>query len=154
MMFSTLFPNGIGHYAFGGALIGLGVALLYATTGRPGGVSTFFSSSWSWLLRTPFFRQASLVDSRRWRLIYALGLLLGGAVYVLAGLPVEASHIPAWKLLLGGLLIGFGARLGGGCTSGHGICGMASLSLPSLVMVLTFLGTGIVTASLLKWLGV
>lgn len=150
----SLFPHGIAHYALGGALLGLGVALLYVTTGRPGGVSTFFSSSWSWLLRTPFFRQASFLDSRNWRLIYALGLLLGGALYLLAGLPVEASHIPAWKLALGGLLVGFGARLGGGCTSGHGICGMASLSAGSLVMVMAFLGAGMATASLLKWLGV
>ena len=153
-MLSALFPLGITHYALGGALMGLGVALLYVTTGRPGGVSTFFSSSWSWLLKTPFFRQASLVDSRRWRLIYTLGLVLGGGLYVLVGLPVEASHIPAWKLAFGGLLIGFGARLGGGCTSGHGICGMASLSPGSFLMVVTFLGMGIVTASLFKWLGV
>lgn len=152
-VFPSLFPNGIAPYAIGGTLMGLGVALLYVTTGRPGGVSTFFSSSWSWLLRTPFFSQASLRDSRNWRLVYTLGLLLGGALYALAGLPLEASHIPAWKLAVGGVLIGFGARLGGGCTSGHGICGMASLSGGSLVMVVTFLGTGIVAASLLKWLG-
>ena len=151
-MLSNLFPTGIAPFAIGGSLMGLGVALLYVSTGRPGGVSTFFSSSWSWLLRTAFFRQASLVDSRNWRLVYTLGLILGGALYALLGLPMEASHIPAWKLAVGGLLIGFGARLGGGCTSGHGICGMASLSAGSLVMVVTFLGTGIITAHLLRWL--
>ncbi len=134
--------------------MGLGVALLYVATGRPGGVSTFFSSSWSWLLNTPFFRQAAFLESRRWRVVYALGLLLGGGLYVMLGMSVEASHIPAWKLAIGGLLIGFGARLGGGCTSGHGICGMAALSGGSFLMVITFLGAGIVTASLLKWLGV
>jgi len=152
-MFSSLFPHGVTHYAVGGALMGLGVALLYVTTGRMGGVSTFFSSSWSWLLQTSFFRQASWRDSRRWRLVYALGLVLGGILYALAGLPAEASHMPAWKLAVGGLLIGFGARLGGGCTSGHGICGMAALSLGSFLMVVTFLGTGILTALIVKWLG-
>ena len=151
-MYSTLFPHGIAPFALGGTLMGLGVALLYVSTGRPGGVSTFFSSTWSWLLRAPFFRQVSFVDSRQWRLIYTLGIFLGGALYALLGLPMEASHIPAWKLAVGGLLIGFGARLGGGCTSGHGICGMASLSAGSLVMVVTFLGTGIITAHLVRWL--
>lgn len=145
-MILSFFPNGLERYVIGGLLIGAGVALLFATTGRQGGVSTFFSSSWSWLLRTPFFQQASLRDSRQWRLVYALGLLLGGSLYVLAGQPVEPSHLPLWKLVLGGLLIGFGARLGGGCTSGHGICGMASLSGGSLLMVVTFLSTAIVTA--------
>ena len=89
--------------------MGLGVALLYVVTGRLGGVSTFFSSSWSWLLNTPFFRQAAFLESRRWRVVYALGLLLGGGLYVMLGMSVEASHIPAWKLAIGGLLIGFGA---------------------------------------------
>ncbi len=153
-MIQHFFPNGLERYLIGGLFIGAGVALLYATTGRQGGVSTFFSSSWSWLLKTPFFQQAALRDSRQWRLVYALGLLLGGSLYLLAGLPLEPSHLPLWKLLLGGLLIGFGARLGGGCTSGHGICGMASLSGGSMLMVVTFLGTAIVTAWLLQALGV
>ncbi|HZX32603.1 MAG TPA: YeeE/YedE thiosulfate transporter family protein [Rhodocyclaceae bacterium] len=150
---ASLFPNGVSQYAVGGALIGLGVALLYVTTGRPGGVSTFFSAAWSWLIRMPFFRQESFLESRQWRLVYALGLVLGGALYVALGLPLEASHLPAWKLALGGLFIGFGARLGGGCTSGHGICGMASLSVGSMAMVITFLATGIATAWLVKGLG-
>lgn len=153
-MILSLFPNGLERYLIGGLLIGAGVALLFATTGRQGGVSTFFSSSWSWLLKTPFFQQASLRDSRQWRLVYALGLLLGGGLYVLAGLPVEASHLPLWKLVVGGLLIGFGARLGGGCTSGHGICGMASLSAGSMLIVVTFLSTAIATAWALYALGV
>ena len=153
-MILSLFPNGLERYLIGGLLIGAGVALLFATTGRQGGVSTFFSSSWSWLLNTPFFQQASLRDSRQWRLVYAMGLLLGGSLYVLAGLPVEASHLPLWKLVVGGLLIGFGARLGGGCTSGHGICGMASLSAGSLAMVAIFLSVAIVTAHLISALGV
>lgn len=153
-MIMELFPNGLERYLLGGLFIGAGVALLYATTGRQGGVSTFFSSSWSWLIDNPFFQQATLRDSRQWRLVYALGLLLGGSLYAFAGLPLEISHLPTWKLLIGGLLIGFGARLGGGCTSGHGICGMASLSGGSLLMVITFLSTAIATAWSLHALGV
>lgn len=153
-MFAELFPRGFQPYLIGGVLIGLGISLLYLTTGRPGGISTFYSAFWSWFSRLPFFQQTSLRDTRHWRLIYALGLLLGGTLFVLLGQPVETSQLPAWKLLIGGLLIGFGARLGGGCTSGHGICGMASLSAGSLVMVGLFLGIGIITANLFRWLGV
>lgn len=149
----AFFPNGIAQYLIGGLLIGLGVAMLYVTTGRPGGVSTFFSAAWSWLLERPFFQQKSFLDSRGWRLLYALGLVLGGALYVALGLPVLPSEMPAWKLAVGGVLIGFGARLGGGCTSGHGICGMASLSPGSIAMVGVFLSTAIATAWVLRGLG-
>ena len=149
----AFFPNGIAQYLIGGLLIGLGVAMLYVTTGRPGGVSTFFSAAWSWLLDRPFFQQKSFLDSRGWRLLYALGLVLGGALYVALGLPVLPSEMPAWKLAVGGVLIGFGARLGGGCTSGHGICGMASLSPGSIAMVGVFLSTAIATAWVLRGLG-
>lgn len=153
-MLAHFFPNGFAPYLIGGTLIGLGVALLYLTTGRPGGVSTFFSAAWSWLLKTPFFQQASFRDSRQWRLVYALGLVLGGTLYALLGLPLSPTQLPAWKLALGGVLIGFGARLGGGCTSGHGICGMASLSGGSLTMVITFLSIAIVTAQVLSTWGI
>ena len=147
------FPHGFERYLLGGLLIGSGVALLFITTGRLGGASTFFSAVWSYLLRTPFFQQPVLRDSRSWRLLYALGLLLGGALMLLAGLAQPHTVLPAWKLLLGGLLVGFGARLGGGCTSGHGICGLASLSGGSLAIVITFLGTAIVTAQLFSHWG-
>ena len=150
----AFFPNGIAQYLIGGLLIGFGVALLYVTTGRPGGVSTFFSAAWSWLLDRPFFRQQSFIDSRGWRLLYALGLFIGGVLYVAFGLPILPSAMPASKLAVGGALIGFGARLGGGCTSGHGICGMASLSPGSMIMVGVFLSTAIATAWALRALGV
>lgn len=152
-MFESLFPNGIAHYLFGGLTIGLGVALLFSFTGRQGGASTFFSSSWSWLINTPFFQQAALRETRNWRLVYAAGFVLGGVIYLMLDLPQAASHMPAWKLALGGVLIGYGARLGGGCTSGHGICGMASLNRGSITVVITFMATGIATAWLMKWLG-
>jgi len=147
------FPHGFERYLLGDLLIGCGVALLFITTGRQGGASTFFSAVWSYLLRTPFFQQPALRDSRNWRLLYALGLLLGGALMLLASATPPHTALPAWKLLLGGLLVGFGARLGGGCTSGHDICGLASLSGGSLLIVMTFLGTAIVTAHLFSWWG-
>lgn len=150
MDWNHYFPLGISQYVIGGGLIGLGIAFLYLSTGRQGGVSTFFSAIWSYVANTQFFQSAALLETRQWRLVYSIGLILGGAVGVSLGLPAAASSgLPAWKLLLGGLLIGFGARLGGGCTSGHGICGMASLSLGSLLMVGIFLITAMLTANLL-----
>ena len=152
-MIDSLFPNGMARYLIGGALIGLAIATLYLTTGRQGGVSTFFSSIWSYFLRAPAFRQPALVASRHWRLVFTLGLVLGGALYVVLGLPHLPTAVPAWKLGLGGVLVGFGTRLGGGCTSGHGICGMTSLSAGSLGVVLVFLLTGMATASILAATG-
>ena len=149
-MWHEFFPYGFERYLVGGLAIGVGVAVLFVTTGRLGGASTVFSATWSWFSRLPFFQQSSLRDSRNWRAIYALGMLLGGVVYVLAGLPVEGSDIATWRLAVGGLLIGFGARLGGSCTSGHGICGMASLSVGSMLLVAVFLSTAIVTAMLMS----
>ncbi|WP_317932356.1 YeeE/YedE family protein [Halioxenophilus sp. WMMB6] len=152
-MIESLFPNGIAHYLVGGLFIGLGVATLFALTGRQGGASTFFSACWSWLIKTPFFQQGAFLGSRNWRLVYSIGFVLGGLLYLALGLPQAASQMPAWKLAVGGLLIGYGGRLGGGCTSGHGICGMASLNLGSISVVLTFMATGFATALLLKAMG-
>jgi hypothetical protein len=145
-----LFPLGWSHYLLGGLCIGLGVALLFVLTGLVGGMSTVFSSTWSFVVRSPFFQQARLVDSRRWRLAYAAGLVLGAATWWLllgngSRLPVA---LPGWQLFVGGLLAGYGARLSQGCTSGHGICGLGSLRLPSLLAVLTFMATAVLTANL------
>ena len=145
-MIAQYFPNGLQQYIIGGLLIGAGIALLFVTTGRLGGASTFFSTAWSYVLKAPFFQQPGLRDSRQWRNLYALGLLLGGMIYLAFGLPILPTSMPAWKLAVGGVLIGVGARLGGGCTSGHGICGMASLSTGSIAIVCTFVTTGIITA--------
>lgn len=147
----SLFPLGWQHYLMGGLLIGTGAALLFLLTGRIGGMSTVFSSTWSYMVRRPFFQQGRFVDSRDWRLVYALGLVLGALVWWLgfAGGVREATTVPAWQLLVGGFLVGYGARLGNGCTSGHGICGLGSLQWPSLLAVLTFMATAFLTANLM-----
>lgn len=147
----SLFPYGWSHYLLGGALIGAGVALLFLFTGLIGGMSTVFSSTWSFAVRRPFFQQTRFTGSRGWRLVYAAGLVLGGFVWWLGfsdGAP-ESTRIPGWQLLLGGVLVGYGARLGNGCTSGHGICGLGSLQLPSLGAVLTFMSTAFLVAHLM-----
>jgi uncharacterized membrane protein YedE/YeeE len=152
--FLQLFPLGWQHYLLGGLLIGAGTSLLFVLTGRIGGMSTVFSSSWSFVVRRPFFQQARFVDSRSWRLVYAAGLILGALVWWLgfAGGVREATAVPPWQLLLGGVFVGYGARLGNGCTSGHGICGLGSLQWPSLMAVLTFMATAFLTANIFaRW---
>jgi uncharacterized membrane protein YedE/YeeE len=147
---ASLFPLGWAHYLAGGLLIGVGVALLFVFTGLVGGMSTVFSSTWSFLVRRPFFQQERFTGSRVWRLVYAAGLVLGALVWWLGfsdGTP-GSTDIPDWQLLLGGVLVGYGARLGNGCTSGHGICGLGSLQLPSLGAVLTFMATAFLVANL------
>ena len=149
----SLFPLGWQHYLLGGLLIGTGVALLYVLTGRIGGMSTVFSSSWSYLVNKPFFQQPRFVGSRGWRLVYALGLVLGAAAWWLGladGAP-QSTGLPVWQLVVGGFFVGYGARLGNGCTSGHGICGLGSMQLPSLLAVLTFMATAFITANLFAW---
>ena len=65
----------------------------------------------------------------------------------------QATAVPVWQLLVGGFFVGYGARLGNGCTSGHGICGLGSLQWPSLLAVLTFMATAFLTANLsARWL--
>ena len=154
-LFLSLFPLGWQHYLLGGLLVGSGAALLFVLTGRIGGMSTVFSSSWSYLARRPFFQQARFVGSRGWRLVYALGLIVGAFAWWLgfAGGRPEATAVPVWQLLVGGFFAGYGARLGNGCTSGHGICGLGSLQWPSLMAVLTFMATAFLTANLTaRWL--
>jgi uncharacterized protein len=126
--------------------------VLFLLTGLVGGMSTVFSSTWSYVSRLESFRQPRLAGSRTWRLVFAAGLILGAALCALL-IPATSSMtaVPGWQLLLGGALVGFGARLANGCTSGHGICGLASLQLPSLLAVLTFLATAFVTAQLTWW---
>lgn len=148
-----LFPLGWQHYLFGGLLIGAGVSLLFLCTGLVGGMSSVFSSTWSYLVQKPFFQQDRWLSSRAWRLVYAAGLVLGAAVWWFwlgDGTP-QTTAVPTWMLLVGGFLVGYGARLGNGCTSGHGICGLGSLQWPSLLAVLTFMATAFATANLTAW---
>jgi hypothetical protein len=152
---ASFFPLGWQHYLAGGLLIGAGVALLYVATGRLAGMSSVFTSSWSFVSSRAAFQAPRWLASRVWRLQLALGLVIGAALWWLWLGPAEplSTGVPPWRLALGGLVAGFGARLAGGCTSGHGICGMGSLKLPSLLAVLTFMATAFATAALLRAFG-
>ena len=154
MTLTTLFPLGWAHYLAGGLLIGAGVGFLFIATGRIGGMSSFYSACWSWISKAPYFQQARFTGTRGWRLAYAAGLILGAALLVgLTGQGAFVTQVTWWQLLLGGFVAGFGARLSNGCTSGHGICGMASMQLPSILAVLIFLATGMLTAHLVRAIG-
>lgn len=123
----------------GGLLIGLATALMMLFNGRIAGISGIVGG----LLA----RNGSEVG---WRAVFVVGLLLGAFVYMLAtggALPVRVeASLPV--MVVAGLLVGFGTRLGSGCTSGHGISGIARLSKRSVVATLVFMGAGIVTVFL------
>lgn len=149
----ALFPLGIAHYLIGGILIGLAVSFLFITTGLIGGMSTFFTSTWSYVSSWSYFRQERFVASRNWRMVYALGLVIGAAIWLFTVGEQFQTSVTWWQLALGGFIAGYGARLSNGCTSGHGICGLASLQLPSLLAVLIFLITAMASAIGVKMLG-
>jgi uncharacterized membrane protein YedE/YeeE len=142
------FPQGWAHYLAGGLLLGAGMSLLFVATGLIGGMSTVFTTVWSFFSRAPFFQEERFVAQRNWRLVYAAGVALGALAWMLTlGEPFQ-TQVPYWQLAAGGFIAGFGARLSNGCTAGHGICGMASLQPPSMLAVITFLATAIATANL------
>jgi uncharacterized membrane protein YedE/YeeE len=120
----------------GGLLIGLSTVLLILLNGRIAGISGIVGG----LLA----RNGSEVG---WRAVFIVGLLLGAFIYVLAtggALPVNIqASLPV--MVIAGLLVGFGTRLGSGCTSGHGISGIARFSKRSIVATLVFMATAIIT---------
>jgi uncharacterized membrane protein YedE/YeeE len=150
---AELFPNGISRYAIGGLLVGLGVTVIYLGTGISAGASTFLESTLSYVSDQSRFQQ--YVSSRDWRLVFTLGIVLGAAVYaVVYQGGAWATDVQPWRLLVGGIFVGIGTRVGKGCTSGHGVCGVGSASKTSIVGVLAFLTVAIVTAQVVAALGV
>jgi uncharacterized membrane protein YedE/YeeE len=150
---AELFPNGISRYAIGGLFVGLGAVLIYAGTAINAGASTFLESTLSYVSDQQRFAQ--YVGSRDWRLVFTLGIILGAAVYaVVYQGGAWTTEVAPWRLLVGGIFVGVGTRIGKGCTSGHGICGVGSASKTSLAGVVAFLLTAIVTAQVVAALGV
>ena len=146
----------------GMAISGVTLALLLVGSRRLG-VSTGFEDVCSLVLPAPYFRRAAIRSGRAWRLPLLAGLLIGG--YLSAA--TSGGWEPLWDLgifdrviglghggklawmFVGGLLIGFGTRLAGGCTSGHGIFGLSNLEAPSLITTLTFMLAGIATTHIM-----
>jgi len=151
-----MFPLGLTPYVVGGVLIGVAVSMVYILTGTHATQSSFFTSTLSYFVKRPFFQRETYLQSREWRLYLAAGVILGAFVYTVTVSPdgFWVSSVPIWRFILGGFLVGFGTRLSRGCTSGHGISGLASLSTTSLYAVITFIIVGIITVNILGVLGI
>jgi uncharacterized membrane protein YedE/YeeE len=151
------------HWAIAGAAIAaITLTLLYVGNRRLG-VSTGFENVCALVVQTPYFRREALLSASSWRLPLLGGLVIGGVISAVLG----GGWEPTWDLgrfdsevgwgnggkvawmFVGGLFIGFGTRLAGGCTSGHGIFGMANLELPSIISTVSFMAAGIVTTNVL-----
>ena len=130
----------------GGILIGLAAALMVLLLGRITGISGMVGG----LLQRSNWQQASAWG---WRLAFVLGLVLAPLVWQwFAALPAMEMPRNPVVIVLAGLLVGFGTRLGSGCTSGHGVCGLSRLSPRSLVATLTFLVAAIITVYVVRHL--
>ncbi|MEO6165718.1 MAG: YeeE/YedE family protein [Candidatus Binatia bacterium] len=125
----------------GGMLIGLAAALLLLVNGRIAGISGILGG----------LITANSPSERFWRGAFIIGLVCGAAIYswLYGGLPLQLQAGNS-LLLLAGLLVGFGTRLGSGCTSGHGVCGLARRSPRSLVATATFIACGMLTVYVMR----
>jgi uncharacterized membrane protein YedE/YeeE len=127
----------------GGALIGLSATILWVAIGRIAGVS----GVWGEIL-------APNTRDRTWRLAFVVGMVLAGLVAaIIEPTAITRSPAPLPVVAIGGVLVGFGTRLGTGCTSGHGVCGLSRFSRRSLVAVMTFMLTGGITVAIVRTLG-
>jgi uncharacterized protein len=126
----------------GGALIGLAAALLLWSIGRIAGISGIVNG----------IVEGTRGD-RAWRVAFIAGMMIAGAVmlqFVPAPVRAQAGATPI--LLAAGFLVGFGTRMGNGCTSGHGVCGLGRLSRRSLAAVVTFMAAGMATVYVIRHL--
>ena len=123
----------------GGTLLGLSAIWLLLTLGRVAGTSGIAWGSFAG-------------PERGWRWLFLVGLLLGGLLtHTVIGQPLpDESTAPTWLLAISGLLVGIGTRMGGGCTSGHGVWGLGRRSPRSVTATLTFMILGIVTVFVMQ----
>jgi len=130
----------------GGILIGISASIILAVHGKVAGISGMFGG---------LFQRT--VTDRDFRLTFIAGLLLGGVALLVARpsvFPTGSSGIPLGAVVVAGLLVGFGTRLGNGCTSGHGVCGLSRFSGRSLVATITFMTAGALSTFVAHHLGV
>lgn len=132
----------------GGLLIGLASAIYILGNGRIAGIAGIVGSVLLALTRGDSLRPHAV------RLSFILGLLIAPwAWQIVAPLPQARIDVGTGALVLAGLLVGIGVRMGNGCTSGHGVCGLSRLSVRSLANVLAFMGAGFVTVFVMRHLG-
>lgn len=126
----------------GGALIGLAAAMLMLLTGRIAGISGILGGILS-----------PAMGDRGWRLAFIAGLIaapLMASFFAGAALPSPTMPASLIVIVIAGLLVGFGSRMGGGCTSGHGVCGTARLSARSLIVTAIFMAAAIITVAVVR----
>lgn len=125
-------PSEWTYALIGGALIGLATTLMLYWNGRVTGVSGIVNS----LLQA---------NPQGWRWGFVGGLIFGGFILRMAHAEVfvTALKAPLWTVPLAGVLVGFGTAMGGGCTSGHGVCGISRLSLRSILATIVFITAGV-----------
>ena len=130
----------------GGLIIGLSVVLYFYATGRLAGISGIFENA------------ITQTSQRVSNTLFLIGLVLGPLIIynlVLPNNPIAFEITHSYLLIIpGGFLVGFGTRLGGGCTSGHGICGIGRLSVNSMVATATFVAIGVLTVFTLQQFGI
>jgi uncharacterized membrane protein YedE/YeeE len=138
-MSATALPEAFITPLLGGVTLGVAAMWLLLSLGRVAGISGIL---WG-VMAEP---------DRHWRVFFLMGLLLGGVVvHAVLGMPVPAqSSTPLPLVVFSGLLVGFGTRMGGGCTSGHGVCGIGRQSLRSIVATATFMVTGVLTVFIIR----
>jgi uncharacterized membrane protein YedE/YeeE len=127
----------------GGALIGLSVSLLLLLNGRMAGISGIMNGVFS-----------APKKEEMWRAIFLVGLVLGAVIFQFItndSLQLRENY-PVLLMIVGGFLVGFGTRMGSGCTSGHGICGIANFSVRSITATITFMASGGMTVYILRHL--
>tara|TARA_B100000686_G_scaffold49374_1_gene52831 strand:- start:1636 stop:2049 length:414 start_codon:yes stop_codon:yes gene_type:complete len=118
----------------GGSLIGFAAFLFFVFNGRIAGVSSIASDS--------IIKNENRLDN----ILFLSGLIIGPVIYSLSGKNIESVLTNSFPLLIaGGLLVGFGTKLGNGCTSGHGVCGISRFSIRSIVATIAFITTGVIT---------
>ena len=130
-----------GSAIIGGVLIGLAASLLALFNGRIAGISGIVSQLLHW--------KSAPKDHLPWRVLLLIGLVSSGWIYQLFfKLPVITTSNSINTLMIAGLLVGVGTRLGSGCTSGHGVCGLGRLSTRSLIATISFMMAGFVATYL------
>ena len=121
----------------GGVIIGIAGLILLLFNGRIAGISGIFGGFLQWK-----------PNDTLWRFMFIVGLLCGGLLVMIfypKALTIEITASPA-VVIIAGLLVGIGSRMGSGCTSGHGVCGIGRLSVRSIIAAMTFMVTGIMAA--------
>ena len=129
--------------SIGGIIIGCAVVLFFYTTGRLAGISGIFANAFT------------SKENRSSNLLFLLGLVIGPLGYLyFTKIPVNFEITNSYILvIIAGFLVGLGTRMGGGCTSGHGICGISRFSIRSIIATITFIISGVITVLILQQFG-